>query len=171
MQGGDKCEHDYMMVDHTGDTMYGSGHKYCGLNSPVVISNSTRMTIMFKSDDLFRYQGEISSFIVSILLNKCNVPGFSCRYRALLPDGNAAPGTFGNDTTGHGQGLSSNNFLQVVQCPSNTPVTTKDPATGMETTATSGMNGAASLYSGNWDGRCGNQNSLPGLPPGKSHRV
>ena len=126
---------------------------------------------MCRSDDLFRY------------------PGFSCRYRALLPDGNAAPGTFGNDTAGHGQGLTSNNFLQVVQCPSNTPVTTTDPATGidqselnimsldccidqsgMETSATSGMGGAASLYSGNWNGRCGNQNSLPGLPSqGKYH--
>ena len=73
------------------------------------------------------------------------------------------PGSFGNSTDGAQSGLTSNNFLQVVQCPSNTVVTTKDPVTGMEVGATSGQGGAASLYSGVWDGSCGNQNSLPPL--------
>lgn len=35
----------------------------------------------------------------------------------------------------------------------------------MDIAKTSGNGGAASLYSGVWDGRCGTQNSLPGLPP------
>ena len=76
---------------------------------------------------------------------------------------------------------SANCYLQVVQCPSNTVVNTKDPHTGLEAGATSGQGGAASLYSGGetvctlytrvsytclhtcavWDGTCGNQN----LPP------
>ena len=73
----------------------------------------------------------------------------------------------------------ANCYLQVVQCPSNTVVNTKDPHTGLEAGATSGQGGAASLYSGGetvctlytcvsytclhavWDGTCGNQN----LPP------
>ena len=148
MQGGVNCSHDYLMVDPTGDIDYQHGTKHCGVDSPVVISNATRMRIMFRSDDLFRYQG------------------FSCRYRALLPDGNAAPGTFGNDTAGSQSGLSSNNFLQIVQCPSNSVVSgTGDQETGsMDTAVTSGLGGAAAMYSGNWDGRCGNQNSAPGLP-------
>ena len=145
MQGGENCTHDHLMVDFTGDLDFSNGKKFCGGEAPVVISNGTRMTIKFMSDDLFRYQG------------------FSCRYRALLPSGDAVPGTFGNSTDSAQAGLTSNNFLQVVQCPSNTVVTTKDPVTGMEVGATSGQGGAASLYSGVWDGTCGKQNNLPPL--------
>ena len=42
----------------------------------------------------------------------------------------------------------ANCYLQVVQCPSNTVVNTKDPHSGLEAGATSGQGGAASLYSG-----------------------
>ena len=95
MQGGENCTHDYLMVDFTGDSDFSSGKKFCGGAAPVVISNGTRMTIKFMSDDLFRYQG------------------FSCRYRALLPSGDAVPGTFGNSSDSAQAGLTSNNFLQV----------------------------------------------------------
>ena len=66
------CSHDYMMVDFTGDTMFSMGNtepsthqpspslspgrKFCGLEAPELVSNGTRMTIEFQSDDLFRYQ-------------------------------------------------------------------------------------------------------------------
>jgi len=143
MQGGDNCTHDYLMVETSTQASEVYNQKFCGISSPVVISNSTRMTVTFKSDDLFRYQG------------------FSCRYRALLPDGNAAPGTFGNSTDNTQSGLTSNNFLQIVQCPTNAVVNTNDPHSVMDAAVTSGQGGAASLYSGVWDGRCGNQNQLP----------
>jgi hypothetical protein len=32
------------------------GRKFCGLEAPELVSNGTRMTIEFQSDDLFRYQ-------------------------------------------------------------------------------------------------------------------
>merc|ERR1712032_1234930 len=57
MQGGQNCSHDFMMVDFTGDTMFANGQKFCGLDPPSLVSNGTRMTVMFQSDDLFRYQG------------------------------------------------------------------------------------------------------------------
>lgn len=146
MQGGENCTHDYMMVDFTGDTMFANGKKFCGLVPPSLVSNGTRMTIQFHSDDLFRYQG------------------FSCRYRALMPNGNAVIGSFGNTTNSANQ-PTGNNFLQVVQCPSMSGATNTD-TTGVEgNSATTGT----SLYSGMWNGQCGS--SLPGLPPAPSNRI
>ena len=141
MQGGQNCSHDFMMVDFTGDTMFANGQKFCGLDPPSLVSNGTRMTVMFQSDDLFRYQG------------------FSCRYRALMPNGNAVIGSFGN-TTDNNPYPSGNNFLQVVQCPS------MGGSVMMEHTdadAGANANTGASLYSGMWNGQCGG--TLPGLPP------
>lgn len=136
MQGGENCTHDFMMIDYTGDKTFANGQKFCGVNSPVIVTNGTRMTIKFESDDLFRYQG------------------FSCRYRALMSNGIAVPGSFGNSTDNTKPKLNGNNFLQVVQCPSlGGSVNTEDGSSA----ATAGT----SLYSGMWNGRCGSQN----LPP------
>ena len=107
LQGGANCSYDFMMVDFTGDAKFSSGMKYCGAEPPSIVSNGTRMRVLFESDDLFRYQG------------------FSCRFRALMPNGNAVPGSFGN-TTDNSNKLSSNNFLQVVQCPAMSVVSTGD---------------------------------------------
>jgi len=138
MQGGENCTHDFMMVDFTGDKNFANGQKFCGVDPPVIVTNGTRMTIKFESDDLFRYQG------------------FSCRYRALMANGIAVPGSFGNATDNAKQKVNGNNFLQVVQCPSlGGSVGVGDGDGGSSTTS------GASLYSGMWDGRCGNQN----LPP------
>ena len=141
MQGGQNCSHDYMMVDYTGDSMFAHGQKFCGLDPPSLVSNGTRMTVMFQSDDLFRYQG------------------FSCRYRALMPNGNAVIGSFGN-TTDNNPYPSGNNFLQVVQCPSVGNSVTMDHT---DADAGANANTGASLYSGMWNGQCGG--TLPGLPP------
>ena len=141
LQGGVNCSYDFMMVDFTGDAKFSSGMKYCGAEPPSIVSNGTRMRVLFESDDLFRYQG------------------FSCRFRALMPNGNAVPGSFGN-TTDNSNKLSSNNFLQVVQCPTMSVVSTGDSSL-TDVGVTSGNGGAASLYSGAWDGRCGKQNLLP----------
>merc|ERR1711892_1437367 len=100
MQGGENCTHDFMMIDYTGDKTFANGQKFCGTDSPVIVTNGTRMTIKFESDDLFRYQG------------------FSCRYRALMSNGIAVPGSFGNATDTTKPKYNGNNFLQVVQCPS-----------------------------------------------------
>ena len=43
-------------MDFTGDAGFGAGQRWCGGQAPVVLSNGTRMTLMFRSDDLFRYQ-------------------------------------------------------------------------------------------------------------------
>ena len=142
MQGGQNCSHDYMMVDFTGDTMFGNGQKFCGVDPPDVVSNGTRMTVMFQSDDLFRYKG------------------FSCRYRALMPNGNAVIGSFGN-TTDNNPYPSGNNFLQVVQCPNLGGSSVMMDHTDADTGANA--NTGASLYSGMWNGQCGG--TLPGLPP------
>jgi len=141
MQGGQNCSHDYMMVDYTGDSMFAHGQKFCGLDPPSLVSNGTRMTVMFQSDDLFRYQG------------------FSCRYRALMPNGNAVIGSFGN-TTDNNPYPSGNNFLQVVQCPSVGNSVMMDHT---DADAGANANTGASLYSGMWNGQCGG--TLPGLPP------
>jgi len=141
MQGGQNCSHDYMMVDFTGDTMFANGQKFCGLDPPSLVSNGTRMTVVFQSDDLFRYQG------------------FSCRYRALMPNGNAVIGSFGN-TTDNNPYPSGNNFLQVVQCPSMGSSVMMDHT---DADAGANTNTGASLYSGMWNGQCGS--TLPGLPP------
>ena len=137
LQGGANCSYDFLMVDFTGDSGFTSGQKYCGAQSPSIVSNGTRMQVLFQSDDLFRYQG------------------FSCRFRALMPNGNAVPGSFGNSTESK---VSSNNFLTVVQCPSLSVVSTTLDSPLMDVGGTSGAGGAASLYSGAWDGRCGKQN-------------
>merc|ERR1712106_521361 len=138
MQGGENCTHDSMMIDYTGDKTFANGQKFCGTDSPVMVTNGTRMTIKFESDDLFRYQG------------------FSCRYRALMSNGIAVPGSFGNATDTTKPKYNGNNFLQVVQCPS------LGGAAGIDD-GSSDSNSAhgASLYSGMWNGRCGSQN----LPP------
>ena len=136
MQGGENCTHDFLMIDFTGDTNFSNGQKFCGLNAPVIVTNGTRMTIRFESDDLFRYQG------------------FSCRYRALMANGIAVPGSFGNSTDNVKPKYNGNNFMQVVQCP------TMGATVNVDDEASSTTSGA-SLYSGAWDGRCGNQN----LPP------
>ena len=47
---------DPAQVDFTGDAGFGAGQRWCGGQAPVVLSNGTRMTLMFRSDDLFRYQ-------------------------------------------------------------------------------------------------------------------
>ena len=47
---------DHAQVDFTGDAGFGAGQRWCGGQAPVVLSNGTRMTLMFRSDDLFRYQ-------------------------------------------------------------------------------------------------------------------
>ena len=47
---------DPTQVDFTGDAGFGAGQRWCGGQAPVVLSNGTRMTLMFRSDDLFRYQ-------------------------------------------------------------------------------------------------------------------
>ena len=138
MQGGANCTYDFLMVDFTGDSDFSSGMKYCGTEPPSIVSNGTRMRVLFQSDDLFRYQG------------------FSCRFRALMPNGNAVPGSFGNKTE---KKVSSNNFLTVVQCPTLSVVNTQSDSL-TDVGATSGAGGAASLYSGAWDGRCGSQNQL-----------
>ena len=141
MQGGQNCSHDFMMVDFTGDTMFANGQKFCGIDPPDLVSNGTRMTVMFQSDDLFRYQG------------------FNCRYRALMPNGNAVIGSFGNMTETNPY-PGGNNFLQVVQCPSMGGSVMMEQADGDHST---GANTGASLYSGMWNGQCGG--TLPGLPP------
>jgi len=137
MQGGENCTHDFMMIDYTGDKTFANGQKFCGPTPPVIVTNGTRMTIMFSSDDLFRYQG------------------FSCRYRALMANGIAVPGSFGNST--ENTKPTGNNFLQVVQCPSLGGSVGVDDGQNGDSNAGAGT----SLYSGMWDGRCGNQN----LPP------
>ena len=101
---------DPAQVDFTGDAGFGAGQRWCGGQAPVVLSNGTRMTLMFRSDDLFRYQVPLTPRCVSTHLGR---QGFSCRYRALLPNGDAVPGSFGNSTDGAQSGLTSNNFLQV----------------------------------------------------------
>jgi len=136
MQGGENCTHDFMMIDYTGDKTFANGRKFCGTDSPVIVTNGTRMTIKFESDDLFRYQG------------------FSCRYRALMSNGIAVPGSFGNATDTTKPKYNGNNFLQVVQCPS------LGGSVNVEDGSSSSIAGA-SLYSGMWNGRCGSQN----LPP------
>merc|ERR1711892_570278 len=136
MQGGGNCTHDFMMIDYTGDKTFANGQKFCGTDSPVMVTNGTRMTIKFESDDLFRYQG------------------FSCRYRALMSNGIAVPGSFGNATDTTKPKYNGNNFLQVVQCPSLGGNVNVEEGSSSSTAG-------ASLYSGMWNGRCGSQN----LPP------
>ena len=125
MQGGQNCSHDHIMVDVTGDTDFSNGQKFCGLGAPDLVSNGTRMTIRFHSDDLFRYQG------------------FNCRYRALQPNGNAVIGSFGNTT--ENKYPSGNNFLQVVQCPNmaSSSVSLEEGGEGGASAST-----GTSLYSG-----------------------
>jgi len=137
MQGGSNCSHDYMMVDFSGDTAFSNGQKFCGLTGPAIVTNGTRMTIQFKSDDLFRYQG------------------FSCRYRALQPNGIAVMGSFGNATDNTKPKVNGNNFLQVVQCPQIGDEAAVDNDDG------TGAYAGAAIHSGMWNGQCGNQN----LPP------
>ena len=43
--------------------------------------------------------------------------GFSCRYRAVQPNGIAVPGSFGNTSENTKPKATSNSFMQVVQCP------------------------------------------------------
>ena len=112
MQTDDHRTLDPAQVDFTGDAGFGAGQRWCGGQAPVVLSNGTRMALMFRSDDLFRYQVPLTPpvLVVSTHLGR---QGFSCRYRALLPNGDAVPGSFGNSTDGAQSGLTSNNFLQV----------------------------------------------------------
>ena len=142
MQGGANCSHDYIMASASGNASFTDGESYCGAESPVILSTGNKLLIKFVSDDLFRYQG------------------FSCRYRALQPNGIAVPGSFGNTTENTKPKASGNNFLQIYQCPAvgdNVAIGGGDKD--------GGGGGSASLYSGLWNGMCGNQN-LP-TPQGR----
>jgi len=138
MQGGENCTHDYLMASPTGNSTFLDGDKYCGAEPPVILSTGNKMRLKFRSDDLFRYQG------------------FSCRYRALQPNGIAVPGSFGNTTENTKPKANGNSFLQISQCPSVGGKAALGDENGSE-----GGGGGASLYSGLWNGMCGFQN----LPP------
>ena len=52
--------------------------KFCGVQGPAVSTSTNKMTVVFKSDHLYRYQG------------------FKCRYRAIQPNGIAVINSFGD---------------------------------------------------------------------------
>jgi len=136
LQGGENCTHDYIEL-YTNATS--AGERYCGAESPVIHIESHQLKIKFVSDDLFRYQG------------------FSCRYRALQPNGIAVVGSFGNTSDTTKPKTVGNSFLQVVQCPSIGDSAALDGDGGEDGEGGAGV----SFHSGLWNGRCGNQN----LPP------
>merc|ERR1719193_165571 len=131
------CTDDYLLVSPSGNSSYADEERYCGSESPVITSTANKILIKFVSDDLFRYQG------------------FSCRYRAIQPNGNAVPGSFGNSTE-NAQPIQNNNFLQTVQCPQVGPTTSMTEENSKESTSSSMT---TSMYSGLWNGMCGNQNT------------
>lgn len=134
LQGGENCTHDYIELHYNAT----SSERFCGSEAPVIYSNTNQLKLKFVSDDLFRYQG------------------FSCRYRALQPNGIAVVGSFGNTSDTTKPKTNGNSFLQVVQCPSLGENAALEDGT-------EDVNGGAgvSFHSGLWNGRCGNQN----LPP------
>jgi len=75
-KGWDNCTHDYILVSPSGDTTFSDGEKYCGGESPVLLSSGNRLTIKFKSDDLFRKSSNSTFLNFHILrdISICNLP-------------------------------------------------------------------------------------------------
>ena len=89
-RNGSECGHDVLtivegsvssqaaaaVVSETNDTTVIG--KFCGVQGPAVSTSTNKMTVVFKSDHLYRYQG------------------FKCRYRAIQPNGIAVINSFGD---------------------------------------------------------------------------
>ena len=57
---------------------------FCGQSAPTVSTQTNKMTVIFKSDQTFRYRG------------------FKCRFRAIQPNGIAVINSFGDDSNDAG---------------------------------------------------------------------
>ncbi|KAK3868803.1 hypothetical protein Pcinc_025841 [Petrolisthes cinctipes] len=64
--GDNQCENDYLLVY---DGHHPDGIRYCGDKALGIFSSGSNITLIFTSDQSYRYRG------------------FMCRYRALRPDG------------------------------------------------------------------------------------
>ena len=58
---------------------------FCGQDPPTVSTLTNKMTVIFKSDQTYRYRG------------------FKCRFRAIQPNGIAVINSFGDDTNDGGE--------------------------------------------------------------------
>lgn len=78
---GTECAHDYLSIlegtgtDDSAATQIGT---FCGMQAPSVSTDTNKITVIFKSDALFRYRG------------------FKCRFRAIQPNGIAVINSFGD---------------------------------------------------------------------------
>jgi hypothetical protein len=68
------------------EPFFGTPARYCGEVGPEVTSKSNTLTVIFKSDQLYRYRG------------------FKCRYRGIQPNGIAVMNSFDDDDDGKKRG-------------------------------------------------------------------
>ena len=73
----EECQNDYLTVlEGTGNDELPVIGTFCGIKPPAVATDTNKITLVFKSDAMFRY------------------PGFKCRYRAIQPNGIAVINSF-----------------------------------------------------------------------------
>lgn len=153
-RNGTECAHDVLTIlegtsslaAETNDTAVIG--KFCGAQGPAISTDTNKMTVVFKSNHLFRYQG------------------FKCRYRAIQPNGIAVINSFGdtgadseedplNYLNGAGdQVVYANNFFsgQTSECQ-NAATHTETASNGDDPNYT-----GANLFGGLWSGTCGTSN-------------
>ncbi|KAK8387949.1 hypothetical protein O3P69_020093 [Scylla paramamosain] len=85
IQPGDKnCENDYLLITEDGQVDGEGVTRYCGDKALSLFTSSSNMTLLFVADSSYRYRG------------------FTCRYRAINPDGTGAvPAVITNTTEEH----------------------------------------------------------------------
>ncbi|MPC14989.1 Deleted in malignant brain tumors 1 protein [Portunus trituberculatus] len=85
IQPGDRnCENDYLLITEDGQLDGEGVTRYCGDKALSLFTSTSNMTLLFVADSSYRYRG------------------FTCRYRAINPDGTgAAPAVITNTTEEH----------------------------------------------------------------------
>ncbi|XP_050708593.1 ovochymase-1-like [Eriocheir sinensis] len=85
IQPGDRnCENDYLLISQDGQVEGEGVTKYCGDKALSLFTSTSNLTLVFHADNSYRYRG------------------FTCRYRAMNPDGTGAvPAVITNTTEEH----------------------------------------------------------------------
>ena len=138
---------------------------YCGQDPPVVSTDTNKITVVFKSDALYRYQG------------------FKCRFRAIQPNGIAVINSFGDGSDSGKQGCvilwldcsANTDFIEVYYLDSGAanqvvyannffsgqPSHCQDQVAHQGDQASNGDDpnyAGANLFGGLWSGTCGTSN-------------
>jgi len=163
-RNGSECSYDALTImEGSSSALAAASHgeandtavigKFCGAQGPAISTETNKMTVVFKSDHLFRYQG------------------FKCRYRAIQPNGIAVINSFGDSggdsdsdpmsyLNGDNQVVYANNFFSGQASECQNAATHTETASNGEDPNYSGAN----VFGGLWSGTCGTSNLFKNSP-------